>query len=186
MPISTRTSRRWEESWNYRMAKPFLSWFWAKNRRRRQAQAHFMQLNIGWNAEPNGPLPAAREKNRDVLLDFLLNPYVFPVFKDDEKGILQFENVAKYRLGPTNDEGWFRGQCRYTSIAPKWGEFYEVTGPDVWRDLPKDWHVMDGGTGSRHFLFYFRDETFEAIASDWAFAKSPENALLRLLPGEQK
>jgi hypothetical protein len=168
------------------MAKSLFTQFWKANWSTKKAKPHFAQLNIGWNAEPNVPMPAVLEQKRDLLLNFFLNPYVFPNFKDDEKGVLRFENVAKYRLGPTNDEGWYRGQCRYTDVAPKWGEFYELTGPDAQRDMPEDWHVMNDGAGSRHFLFYFRDETFEAFASGWGFAMSPDNALLRLSPGEQE
>jgi hypothetical protein len=33
---------------------------------------------------------------------------------------LTFTGARQWRLGPTNDEGWYRGQCRYVGIAPKW------------------------------------------------------------------
>jgi hypothetical protein len=150
------------------------------------AELRFAQLNIGWNAEPNAPAPQVLGRGSDLLLEFFVNSMRFPMFKDDEKGILRFEGVSKYRLGPTNDEGWYRGQCRYSGLAPKWGEFYEVTGADGQRDAPVDWHVMNEGEGvkSRHFLFYFRDNTFEAVARDWLFAAAEDNALLRLSRGE--
>lgn len=73
-------------------------------------------------------------------------------------------------MGDTNDEGWYRGQCRYSRIAPAWGEFYEIEGPDPLRDVPSDWHMLSPIVErTRHFLFYFRDETFECLAADWRF-----------------
>jgi hypothetical protein len=144
----------------------------------------FHQLNRGWNAEPNGPEPLARLDGFDVLLEFFLNHQRFQAFECDEKGILRFHAVSKFRLGPTNDEGWYRGQCRYTGIAPAWGEFYELTGPDVRADLPTDWHSLRNHTeAARHFLFYFRDNTFEALAAGWQFELVQNNALLRLSAG---
>ncbi len=62
------------------------------------------------------------------LLTFYLNPYVFPRFKLGDCGELTFPGCWRYRLGETNDEGWWRKQCRFSSIAPEWGEFNEVTG----------------------------------------------------------
>ncbi len=74
----------------------------------------------------------------------------------------------------TNDEGWYRGQCRYTGIAPAWGEFYDVRCKDPLRDLPDDWHrLADDTDQARHFLFYLRDETFECLAMDWSYRVKP-------------
>jgi hypothetical protein len=45
---------------------------------------------------------------------------------------------------------------------------------------PSDWKVLrNGPPASRHFLFYFRDETFECMAADWVFEPTAENALFR-------
>jgi len=116
-----------------------------------------------------------------VLLEFYVNPFQFPIFHDEEKGLLRFNTVSKFRLGPTNDEGWYLGQCRYSKIAPVWGEFYELTGLDPLADRPTDWQTLGPqSSNARHFLFYFRDETFEAMAIDWQFEPAPTNALLRL------
>ena len=60
------------------------------------------------------------------------------------------------------------GQCRYSHIAPEWGEFYEVTGDLQMEKCPNDWiDVGPPQKRNRHFLFYFRDETFECDAMDW-------------------
>jgi len=114
-----------------------------------------------------------------------LNSRRFPIFQEEE-GVLRFSAVSKFRLGSTNDEGWYKGQCRYSKIAPNWGEFYELVGDDPVRDTPSDWTVLSGpADGEKHYLFYLRDNTFEAIARDWAFADMPNNALLRFAGNER-
>jgi hypothetical protein len=141
----------------------------------------FIKLNDGWNAEPNSPSPVATVVGLDVNLEFVLNHMKFPAFTEEEKGILRFSDVVKFRIGPTNDEGWYRGQCRYSELAPSWGEFYEILGADPVAEEPLDWKVLDTSQrATRHFLFYFRDNTFEAICAGWTFESAPENALLRL------
>jgi hypothetical protein len=107
---------------------------------------------------------------------------MFDIFEDEDVGVLRFSGCSRYRLGPTNDEGWNRGQCRYSRLAPAWGEFYEIFGDDRLRDSPSDWIPVGESSGpSRHFLFYLRDEAFEAIANDWRFDTHERNALLKLL-----
>ncbi|WP_439375249.1 hypothetical protein ACRQ5Q_23475 [Bradyrhizobium sp. PMVTL-01] len=135
------------------------------------------------NAEPNAPLPRVSVSGHDVLLRFLLNPFRFKSFAEDDQGILRFVNCGRCRLGATNDEGWWRGQCRYSNLAPAWGEFYEIAGPDPHALDPVDWKGISAiSTEWRHFLFYFRDETFECLAEAWTFEPVPENALIRKLP----
>ena len=77
----------------------------------------FRKLNEGWNAEPNAPDPEVTVCGDDVLLSFVLNPFQFPQFAEEQRGLLRFNGCQRYRLGPTNDEGWYRGQCR-TSKKP--------------------------------------------------------------------
>ncbi|MEO6840868.1 MAG: hypothetical protein ABI192_08885 [Bradyrhizobium sp.] len=140
----------------------------------------FIKLNEGWNAEPNAPHPAVKVSAADVLLEFSLNPFRFPEFDVDDRGTLRFSACSRYRLGGTNDEGWYRDQCRYSKNAPAWGEFYEISGADARLNEPKDWQMInEDSNSSRHFLFYLRDETFECIAADWRFEPQPTNALFR-------
>jgi hypothetical protein len=130
----------------------------------------FQQLNHGWNAEPNAPAPKVVVNGADVLLTFRMNPFQFPEFRPGDVGRLRFSCCKRYRLGSTNDEGWYRGQCRFSKLAPRWGEFYEVKGDLRLAQCPDDWvHVSPQAEGSRHFLFYFRDEEFECDAMDWSF-----------------
>jgi hypothetical protein len=138
----------------------------------------FQKLHTGWNAEPNAPHTVVEVSGADILLRFFLNPFQFPEFGLDDQGILRFLNVSRYRFGATNDEGWYLGQCRYSATAPDWGEFYEISGTDPHLDDPKDWKtVNETSRASRHFLFYFRDGTFECIATDWVLEPEPINAL---------
>lgn len=141
----------------------------------------FERLSIDWNAEPNAPEPRIKASGCDILLEFYLNAFRFKLFSEEEIGILRFSNCSRYRLGSPNDEGWYQGQCRYSKLAPEWGEFYEIQGDDPLRDLPTDWHSLSlEKNTSRHFLFYLRDHTFEAIAESWDFEDDQTNALIRL------
>ncbi len=129
----------------------------------------FMKLNIDWNADPNVPSPDVIPDSSSIRLRFYLNPWIH-VARRDQKGTVTFANCSRWRLGPTNDEGWYRGQCRYSGVAPGGGEFYELTGDDDHRDDPPDWVCSNAPSlGQRHFLFYFRDETFECFSADWHY-----------------
>lgn len=141
----------------------------------------FLHLNDGWNAEPNAPAPVIEIQRFDIILRFYVNPFKFKEFEEEELGFLRFENCERYRLGPTNDEGWYQGQCRFSQIAPKWGEFYEVSGDPEALKGPTDWRVLSAGIVGRqhHFLFYFRDNTFECAAERCVIEPRADNALLR-------
>jgi hypothetical protein len=129
----------------------------------------FTKLNEGWNAEPNAPDPSVVIDGGDVVLDFYLNPFQFPAFAEDQRANLRFVGAWRYRLGSTNDEGWYMGQCRFSKVAPKWGEFYEVSGDLRLTQCPADWRYVtsEPPTKLRHFLFYLRDETFECDAREY-------------------
>lgn len=129
----------------------------------------FRQLNVGWNAEPNAPDPRVMVDGRDVVVSFRTNPYQFSEFTSEDVGKLRFHSCSRYRLGSTNDEGWYLGQCRFSKIAPSWGEFYEVSGDLRLAKCPADWVEISAPSGIlRHFLFYFRDNTLECDAADWS------------------
>jgi hypothetical protein len=142
----------------------------AEIERLRRVATSFRKLNDGWNAEPNAPAESIEVHGDTVLLDFDLNAFVFKRFAQGDRGRLTFLRCARYRLGSTNDEGWYRGQCRFSKLAPAWGEFYEVTGDLLDDDVPW-WVDVPGATphSRRRFLFYLRDHTFEVDAQDWKF-----------------
>jgi len=134
----------------------------------------FLKLNADWNAEPNAPAPEIEQSGGAIVLRFYLNHV------EEDVGALIFVGCSRWRLGPTNDEGWYMGQCRYSRTAPAWGEFYEVIGDDPKRDAPNDWHpIAPDATGDRHFLFYMRDNTFECMAADWSFKQDELDTLRR-------
>ena len=147
----------------------------------------FTKLNKGWNAEPNGHDPKIHTEGSDLIFEFLLNDLVFPKYKTAEKGVLRFSDCWRYRIGRTNDEGWYRGQCRFSGLAPAWGEFYEVHGDLLLDTVPNpaallargiqlrpfslDWVILgEPCSASRRFLFYLRDQIFESDASAWDFS----------------
>jgi hypothetical protein len=128
----------------------------------------FRKLNCEWNADPNVPCPKVKIDGADVVLCFKMNYFEFTAFREGDVGVLRFLRCARYRLGSTNDEGWYRGQCRFSKIAPSWGEFYELSGDLRLNECPDDWvQIGEDGRACRHFLFYLRDETFECEAMDW-------------------
>lgn len=135
------------------------------------SDVQFRRLNFEWNAEPNAPEPRIEVVGDDLLLRFGLNVWVYPSFSEKDVGVLRFSNASHYRLGGTNDEGWWAGQCRYGKMAPAWGEFYELVGGDPMQRVLPDWRATGRlVSGSRHFLFYLRDDTFECLADDWSFS----------------
>ena len=140
----------------------------------------FHQLNDGWNAEPYVPSPVIEIEAQDLILRFLVNAFQFPEFEEGEMGALRFVRCERYRLGPTDDDGWYSGQCRFSKLAPEWGEFYIVKGDAGLLDAPQDWQPLAPTSGSgRHFLFYFRDNTFECIAEQCMIEPGASNSLQR-------
>jgi hypothetical protein len=128
----------------------------------------FARLNDGWNAEPNAPGERIAVSPSEVTLSFLMDSARFPTYAPNDVGTLHFANCWRYRLGATNDEGWCRGQCRFSGIAPEWGEFYELSGDLRAGEIRGDWTVSgEPIAGTRHFLFYLKDSTFECDASSW-------------------
>jgi hypothetical protein len=138
----------------------------------------FTKLNDDWNAEPNAPDPKIEVMGNDLLLSFSLNPFQFPQFEEDDVGVIRFKNCSRYRLGPENDEEWYLGQCRFSKLAPAWGEFYEVKGDLRLSECPSDWKMISAeGKDTRHFLFYFRDNMFECDAKEWLVEPTANNPL---------
>ena len=133
----------------------------------------FVRLNGDWNAEPNVPEPRVVVTGADLRLTFYFNAFQFPHFEEGDIGQLRFKNCWRYRLGPPNDEGWMRGQSRFSAPPHEWGHFYEVRG-DVLEESEDDWQLLaEPVSESKHFLFYFRDETFECDAHEWSLEVKP-------------
>lgn len=134
----------------------------------------FHLLNSDWNADPNAPYPKAAVEGGDLVLRFGLNRFLFPRFTDRDIGQLRFTGCRRYRFDDANDHDWVASGWRYGKLAPDWGNFYEVTGELYPTGCPEDWTIVDDcHPGRRHFMFQFRDETFECDADDWSFTVVP-------------
>jgi hypothetical protein len=132
----------------------------------------FIKLNEDWNAEPNAPEPRIEITGARLRLSFYMNPYLYPQFSENDIGVLEFTRCRQYRMGAPNDEGFYNhGQSRYQQYGVEWGEFYLVDNSD-WKANFPDAKIIDGDipvNPLNHYLFYFRDETFEVVAEKYTF-----------------
>ena len=131
----------------------------------------FIRLNKGWNAEPNAPNPQIDIIQDNLVLSFLMNPYQYDGYKDGDIGFILFKNVFKYRLGSPNEEGFYKGQFRYKRSQVDWGELYKVENSDYFISFPADCEVINPELTSennlKHYIFFFRDNTFECVANSY-------------------
>lgn len=150
-----------------------------------------LQLGQGWVADPNAPEPQVSVEASAANVRFrsyrvvddkkptgiirALGLFSKPSSKFKETwGTLRFAGCSRWRWDSTNDHEWYKadGHGRYSGVAPRWGEFCELIGPDPDRDAVS-WEKIGADTASsRHFLYYFRDETLEFMAEDWSFFPS--------------
>ena len=144
-------------------------------------RTRFYQLNHGWNADPNMPIPWADPDCDDLVLGFHLNSFIYETFELWDKGHIRFHSCPRYRFSDVNDEGWYRGQCRFSKIAPNWDEFYEVKGDFMEDEVHAVWNFQASSLGpQRNFIFYLGDSAFECSAHDWSFDQRDGNSLKKL------
>lgn len=136
----------------------------------------FEQLNIDWNAEPNAPEVNIEVHKYDVILEFYLNAFKYEQFSEEDRARITFHNCYQYRYGLPNDEGFYvYNQSRFKKYGVKWGEFYLAHGTN-WKEEFPDPIVVDGQAGKmKHYIFYFRDGTFECIAESYDIEFITEN-----------
>ena len=137
----------------------------------------FIRLNENWNADPNDPDPCVKITNDTVWLSFRLNAFEFKNFNEGDLGVLEFQNCRQYRMGAPNDEGFFtHGQSRFKQHGVEWGHFYKIAESGWETNFPGA-VIINGDNNSNaleHFLFYFRDETFEIVAEKYFFQLLPK------------
>ena len=137
----------------------------------------YTRLNEGWNAEPNAPDVRITCEGDALRVSFILNSFVFPGYEHGQRATLTFPQCTRYRFGPPNDEGWYAG-AHGLADPPPWGEFYEIAPAVKRTNAVNDWvtgpAIATAGQSGRHFLFYFRDDTFECEAADWLLETSGE------------
>ncbi|MBQ8935791.1 MAG: hypothetical protein IJ049_05280 [Oscillospiraceae bacterium] len=134
-------------------------------------QITFEQLNIGWNAEPNAPELNITVHGTDVVIRFYLNAFAYEGFSEGDMARITFHDCFQYRDGSPDHEGFYcHGKSRYKKYGVKWGEFYLVHHSDWKENFPDAVQVGTFNDHLRHYLFYFRDETFECIAASYSVA----------------
>ena len=80
---------------------------------------------------------------------------------------MKFKRTLRTYQGLNYDEGYFYGQYRTNHNELPWGEFYEIkSGLD--KELPNPIEkIQTSNSDRKHFIFFFKDETFECLASDY-------------------
>lgn len=125
----------------------------------------FTRLNIGWNADPNAPSPKVGWKGNDLILKMCPNEFQFDHLKADWIGCV-FKDCTRFRVTLVNDHGFYLGQCRFSGLAPAWGEFYRIDGDTMDDLLTQPWtQRCPDNEASKHFHFYLRDHSFECKAA---------------------
>ena len=130
----------------------------------------FLRLNGSWNADPNAPSVHVQFEGGAAKLRFTLNSWQNNA-ANGETATIRFTNCSRWNWDATDDHAWFAGEGRYARQAPKWGEFHEVVGDEILGNMV-DWEVISADSANaRHFLFCFRDETLDFIATDWSIVR---------------
>ncbi len=127
----------------------------------------YIQITKDWNADPVSPEIEFKEDGTDLIMDIYLNHFQFDKYQEGDKVKIRFKNCAEYSLNTCNDEGFYDGQYRIKPTKLEWGEFYEIkSGLD--RKLPNPIKkIQNDNSDRKHFIFFFKDETFECLASDY-------------------
>jgi hypothetical protein len=90
---------------------------------------------------------------------------------EDQKGEFNIYNCHKYSFNSCNNEGYYRGQYRYKYTELPWGEFYKLQ--TNWKtDFHHESIILNNKVKDdkmNHFIFFFRDSTFECVAEDFEF-----------------
>lgn len=127
----------------------------------------YIQITKDWNADPVSPEIELKVDGIDLIMDIYLNHFQFDKYQEGDKVKIRFKNCAEYSLNTCNDEGFYYGQYRIKPTELEWGEFYEIkNGLD--RKLPNPIkRIQNDNSDRKHFIFFFKDETFECLASDY-------------------
>ena len=130
-------------------------------------EIYYVRITTNWNAHSVSPEIELQLQGLNLLMTIFLNAYVFDGFEEGDKANILFKNCSKYSLNICNDEGYYYGQYRTNPSELPWGEFYEIkSGLD--REFPEPIvNLTMDNSNKRHFIFFFKDETFECLAEDF-------------------
>ena len=127
----------------------------------------YIQITKDWNADPVSPEIKLKVDGIDLIMDIYLNHFQFDKYQEGDKVKIRFKNCAEYSLNTCNDEGFYYGQYRIKPTELEWGEFYEIKSR-LDRKLPNSIKkIQNDNLDRKHFIFFFKDETFECLASDY-------------------
>ncbi|RKN80274.1 hypothetical protein [Ulvibacterium marinum] len=135
----------------------------------------YIKLNLEYDAEPNAPSPEISINDSTLNLKFLLNPFLWDNVEDDEQAELLFYNAIKYRLGGPGSDN-FKDYRYYDEGIDNYG-FYQIKRSDWKKDFPIDEKIISKNPigkkdNFKHYVFFFRDNTFECVAEDFKFVKT--------------
>ena len=128
----------------------------------------FQKLNIGWNADPNIPIPEYALENGTLKVRFRPNMFQYPEYSTCNFLTLEFISCSRFRFTMVNDHSWYEGGCRFSGKAPEWGEFYHVSGDFLEDEEKTPWHITGVNDQKvKNSVFYFRDEALECSSVTW-------------------
>ena len=135
----------------------------------------YIKLNLDFDAEPNAPSPEISINDSTLILKFLLNPFLWDDVEDDEQAELRFNDVLKYRFGGPGSDN-FSDFRYYDKGIDNYG-FYQLKNSNWTKDFPLDEKVISKEPNSsndnfKHYVFFFRDNTFECIAEGFKFVRT--------------
>ena len=134
----------------------------------------YKKLNLDFDAEPNAPNPIVTENSESLSLTFLLNPFIWDNVKDDEQAKLIFNKVYAYRIGSPGSDN-FKDFRYFDSEIDNYG-FYQIENSKWKSDFPDDKKIVNNtfvdSSDLNHFVFFFRDNTFECIANEYEFIRT--------------
>lgn len=126
-------------------------------------------LSIGWNANPETPDLSIREENNNLILDFYLNSFLHPQFREAHKCSLSFLKCSKYFYSEILSEAYLKGQYRFKPHELPFGEFYEIN-TNKKMDFPSNALQLENPPDEdliKHYLFFFKQGIFECLAQDY-------------------
>jgi len=131
------------------------------------------KLNTTFDADPvDSPRVLAGERGVQVII--WMNPSEEHDVLEGEKAEIYFRGAHCFRVGSPNDEGFYRGQCRFSKSGLPWGAFYELHESGWETTFPVDKRIISPASSHanlKHYLWHFHDETFECIAEYYEFRR---------------
>ncbi|WP_124981482.1 hypothetical protein [Nonlabens xiamenensis] len=127
----------------------------------------YFKITSDWNADPVSPDVQLEIDEDNLTIEIFVNHLLFDHFEEGDKAKITFQNCSMYSLNHCNDEGYYTGQYRTNPKELPWGEFYEIKS-GLNRNFPEPVTIVNKELeGKRHYIFFFKDETFECLANDF-------------------